>query len=56
VHKGDKKGNNNNNNNNKDPIMMIDEKQIFSADYKVGNRIKNALPSLNIINSFHFIL
>jgi hypothetical protein len=29
---------------------MMDEKEIFFLGYKVGNRIKNALPSLNVIN------
>jgi len=54
LHKGDKKDNNNNNNNN--PVRMMDRKKMFFLGYKVGNRIKNVLPSLNVINSCHFTL
>jgi hypothetical protein len=60
VHKGDKKDDNNsynnNNNSNKDPIRMMGEKEMLFPEYKVENRIKNALPSLNVINSCHFTL
>ena len=54
MHKGDKKDDNNsynnNNNSNKDPIRMMGEKEMLFPVNKVGNRIKNALPSLNVIN------